>query len=377
MSDLISPQEKAYLTNVISEIFLEYDAQVDKKEVEVFCTNFVEQRDKIQELSIVIDEVNLGLNTIDSLENYHRDLTNAQKKGKSKVNWLKANLKAITNIKDIRKIGEIVQSIQAELINSNNQHLSSLLDENVELFPEISPGEITRIDEETEAVQGLLGNVQNNSLLTTLSCVQQIESVVEHLDTNNQNVSQVAKDCFEGELGNDSELVAKKLVTCGVIVADNEVPMEALEGMDAPQIAIVVDMGITIAKVAYKLAQGKMQVNKAMDYIYDHFVAAIGTVTQAVVQLQTQLMGTQIGAILGSIFGPVGTLLGGIAGGVLGRLAGNPIAQSIKKGVVKIGQFAKESVIKVVDTMKQVGQEIGKKVIEGAKKVKKFLTNLF
>ncbi|WP_107668995.1 hypothetical protein [Cyanothece sp. BG0011] len=138
---------------------------------------------------------------------------------------------------------------------------------------------------------------------------------------------------FEGELGNDSELVAKKLVTCGVIVADNEVPMEALEGMDAPQIAIVVDMGITIAKVAYKLAQGKMQVNKAMDYIYDHFVAAIGTVTQAVVQLQTQLMGTQIGAILGSIFGPVGTLLGGIAGGVLGRLAGNPIAQSIKKGV--------------------------------------------
>ncbi|WP_107668996.1 hypothetical protein [Cyanothece sp. BG0011] len=170
--------------------------QVDKKEVEVFCTNFVEQRDKIQELSIVIDEVNLGLNTIDSLENYHRDLTNAQKKGKSKVNWLKANLKAITNIKDIRKIGEIVQSIQAELINSNNQHLSSLLDENVELFPEISPGEITRIDEETEAVQGLLGNVQNNSLLTTLSCVQQIESVVEHLDTNNQNVSQVAKDCF-------------------------------------------------------------------------------------------------------------------------------------------------------------------------------------
>ncbi len=377
MSDLISPQEKEYLTNVITDIFVEYDAQVDKKEVEVFCADFVEQRDKIQYLSILIGEVNLGLNTIDFLENYHRNLTNAQKKGKSKVNWLKANLKAITNIKDIRKIGEIVQSIQTELINSNNQHLSSLLDENVEIFPEISPGEITRIDEETEAVQNLLGEVQNNSLLTTLSCVQQMESIVEHLNTHNQKVSEVAKDCFEGELGNDSELVAKKLVTCGVIVANNEVPIEALDGMDAPQIAIAVDMGVTIAKVAYKLAQGKMQVNKAMDYIYDHCVAAIGIVTQSVVQLQTQLMGTQIGAILGSVFGPLGTLLGGITGGFVGRLAGNKIAQGIKKGVVKIGQFAKESVIKVVDKVKQVGQKIGEEVTQVANKLKNVVTNLF
>ncbi len=379
MSDLILPQEKEHLTNVITEIFVKYDAQVDKKEVEVqvFCTDFVRQRDTIQDPSIVIGDVNWGLNTIDFLESSHQDLMKAQNRGKDKGNWLKANLKAITNIKDIRKIGETVQQIQAELIKSNNQHLSSFCNENVELFPEIPAKEITGVYEETEAVQGLLGTVQNNSLLTTISCVQQIDSVVENLDTNNQNVSQVAQDCFEGELGNNSELVAKKLVTCGVIVANNEVPIQALDGMNTPEIAIAVDMGITIAKVAYKLAQGKMQVNKAMDYIYDHSVAAIGAVTQTVVQLETQLMGTQIGAILGSVFGPLGTLLGGIAGGVVGRLAGNPIAQSIKKGVVKIGQFAKESVIKVVEKVKQVGQKIGEEVTQVANKVKKVVTNLF
>lgn len=268
--------------------------------MEVFCTDFVQQRDKIIDPSIVIGNVNRGLNTIDSLESSHRDLIDAQNRGKSKLSWLKANIKAITHINDVRKIVEIVQSIQAELAKSNNQHLSSLLAEDVEVFPEMPAREFTGINEQI-AVQELLGEVQNNSLLTTISCAQQIESVVEHFNTNNENVSEVAKNCFEGELGNDSELVAKKLVTCGVIVADNEFPIEALDGMDAPQIATVVDMGVTVAKEGYKLAQGKMQLTKAMEYIYDRAVADIEVVTKTVVQLKSQLMGTQIGAMIGSI----------------------------------------------------------------------------
>jgi hypothetical protein len=372
MTNLISDREKEYLTQVITEIFVQYDAQVDKKDVEVFCTDFVGQRDTVTDPSIIIGDVNRGLNTIDSLESYHRDLIDAQKKGKSKLNWLKANIKALTHINDVRKIGEIVQSIQAELAKSNNQHLSSLLAENVEVFPEMPEREFTGINEQI-AVQALLGEVQNNSLLTAISCGQQIESLVDHFNTNDENVSELAKNCFEGELGNNSELVAKKLVTCGVIVADNEFPIEALDGMDAPQIGILVDMGVTLAKVGYKLAQGKMQLTKAMEYIYDRSVAAIGVVTEKVVQLQSQFMGTQVGTIIGSVFGPVGTMIGAIGGAVVGRLAGSKIAQGIKTGIVKIGQFAKESVVKVVDTIKEVGKEVKK----AAKKVKEFFTNLF
>ncbi|MDJ0661872.1 MAG: hypothetical protein QNJ42_20665 [Crocosphaera sp.] len=376
MSDLISPQEKEYLTNVISEIFVEYDAQVDKKEVEVFCTNFVEQRDTVEDPSIVIDDINWGLNTIDSLESSHRDLIEAQKKGKSKLNWLKTNLKALTNIKDARKIGEIVQSIQAELAKCNNEHLSCLLDENVKVFSEMPETELTGINEQI-AVKKLLEEVQNNSLLTAISYQQDIESLGEHFDTNRETVSQVAQDCFEGELGNNSELVAKKLVTCGVIVANNEVPIDALEGMDAPQIAIAVNMGVTVAKVAYKLAQGKMQVNKAMEYIYDHCVAAVGVVTQTVIHLQSQFVGTEVGAIIGSTFGPTGTIIGAVAGTVIGRVAGQAIAQGINTGIVKIGHFAKKNVVKVVDKAKEMAQKSVKEVTKAAKKVKAFFSNWF
>lgn len=281
MSDLISPQEKEYLTKVITETFIQYDAQVDKKDLEVFCTNFVEQRDTIKDPTRIIGDVNRGLNTIDSLESSHRDLINAQKKGKSKLSWLKANIKAITHINDVRKIGEIVQSIQAELAKSNNQHLSSLLDENVEVFPEMPEREFAGINEQI-AVQELLGEVQNNSLLTTISCAQQIESVVNHFNTNNENVSKVAKNCFEGELGN-----------------------------------------------------------------------------------------------IGSVFGPVGMAIGAVGGAVVGRLAGNKIAQGIKTGITKIGQFAKKSVVTVVNKAKEMAQEVGKEVTKAAKKVKEFFANWF
>jgi hypothetical protein len=227
------------------------------------------------------------------------------------------------------------------------------------------------------AVQELLGEVQNNSLLTAISCGQQIESLVNNFNTSDENVSEVAKNCFEGELGNDSELMAKKLATCGVIVADNEIPIEALDGMDAPQIAVVVDMGVTIAKVGYKLAQGKMQLTKAVEYIYDRSVAAIGVVTETVLKLQSQLVGTRVGAVIGSVLGPVETMVGAMGGAIVGRLAGNKIAQGIKTGIVKIGKFAKESVVKAVNKAKEAAQKVGKEVTKAATKVKEFLGNLF
>lgn len=364
MSDLISPQAQEYLTKVISEIFVKYDAQVDKKEIDTFCADFVQQRDKIQEPSSVIGAVNLGLNTIDSLESYHQNLTNAQQKGQSKVNWLKTNLKTITRIDDVKRIGEIVQSIQAELIKSNNKNLTSLSDEEVEVFPEISAKEITERSEETEAVQNLLGEVQNNSLLTTISYAQQSDSVVEDLDTNNQNVSVVAQNCFQGELGNNSELVAKKLVTCGLIVAKNEfsIPIQALDGMNAPQIAIVVDMGVTMAKLAYKVSQGEMRVNKAMEYMYDRSIASICVITQTVIQLEGQFVGAEVGALIGSTFGPAGTIIGALGGTLIGRFAGKTIAQGINVGTVKIGQFAKQSFVQAVNQAQKLTNKAKKAV---------------
>ena len=53
-----------------------------------------------------------------------------------------------------------------------------------------------------------------------------------------------------------------------------------------------------------------MQLTKAMEYIYDRSVAAIGVVTEKVLKLQSQLVGTQVGAVIGSVLGPVARNLG-------------------------------------------------------------------
>ena len=134
----LSPQEQEHLTQVINEILTKYDhevalrdRQVDKQSVEEFTSEFVEQRDTLKDTNELLIEVNKGFTTIDQINQYHQDLINAQSKGKSKVSWLKTMIKTATNIKDVRKIGKIVQEIQSALAQSNNQYLTSLLDENV------------------------------------------------------------------------------------------------------------------------------------------------------------------------------------------------------------------------------------------------------
>lgn len=259
----LSPQEQEHLNKVITEILAKYDRQVDKQSVEEFTTQFIQERNTIKDVDNFLGDVNRAFGRLDQINSYHQDLINAQKKGKSKANWLKAIIKSTTNIENVQKIGKIVQEVQFALAQSNNQHLASFLDENVddvEIFTPMAEREFEGINEQI-IVQDLLGEVQNNSLLNIISTAQTIESLSNKTNDFDGNVSKVAQNCFEGELGNNEELLAKKLVTTAVLVADAEFPMEALDGVNASEVAMMVDMGITLSKVAYKVVQGEMSVS--------------------------------------------------------------------------------------------------------------------
>lgn len=361
--EFISVAEKEYAARVISEILTKYDRQVDKQDVNEFCTEFVEQRDGLKETDKVICEINDGLEAIDSIESFHQDLIAAQNKGTSKLSWFKATIKSITNIQDTRKIAKIVGEVQSELAKANNKQLSSLLNENIEVF---SP--VRESTNEQAIFSETIGSAQNNSLLTTVSIGEQVESLIKDVDSSNDNSVSIAKQYFEDDF-DDNDLVIKKLVTSGFIVAKDELNIEALHDVNATGIAVMVDMGMTLAKVGYKVAQGKMKVAKAMEYIADRAIADTGVIIQNIVKVKSTLAGTRIGALVGAAFGPVGTAIGAVAGAAVGNLAGNQIAQGIKTGFKEVRKVAKNKVKQVVEKTVEAVENTAKAVTSTVEKV--------
>ena len=375
----LSPQEQEHLNQVITEILTKYDRQANKKSVEEFTTQFVQQRDTLTDTSELLGSINSGFSTIDQINRYHQDLINAQNRGQSKVNWLKTMIKTATNIKDVRKIGKIVQEVQLALAESNNQHLASLLNENVdevEIFTPMPERDFEGINEQI-IVQDLLGEVQTNSLLTVISTAQTVESLTKKFNSVDGNVIEVAQNCFEGEMGNNEETLVKKLATAGVLIADAEMPIQALDGVNASEVAMMVDMGITIAKVGYKVSQGKMAVGKAIEYIADRAIADTALVVSTIAKLKIEYVAAGIGASVGTVFGPIGTVIGSFVGHGVGKVTGAYIAPKIEQGIKKVADVAKPRVAQVVQKTVEVAQKAGKAITEGAKKVGKAIANFF
>ncbi|MFM8297599.1 MAG: DUF456 domain-containing protein [Microcystis aeruginosa] len=371
----MSPQDQEYFKKVILEVLTKYDSQVDQKSVTDFVTDFVQQREHIQDVNNVLSSINSAFSTIDSINYYHQGLINAQKKGTSRVSWLKATIKTATNIKDVRKIGKIVQEVQASLAKSNNQYLSEFLGEDIEIFQQIPEREFLGIHEQA-MTQELLDEIQNNSLMSLISTEQTIESLSNKINIINPDPLEIINNFFEGDLGDTDESLVTKLVTSSIIIANAELNIPELHDIDPVGIAAMVDFGLTFTKVSYKLGQGKITMARAMDYLYDRSIADIGIVIGNLAKIKTKYITTFVGATIGSfIFPVVGTVIGGTVGAIVGEIAGEKIKKGVRTGAKKIGSVAKKEVPKVVERafekVKQVGtqlQEGGKKFLEKANK---------
>ncbi|MEM8721418.1 MAG: hypothetical protein AAGE84_19355 [Cyanobacteria bacterium P01_G01_bin.39] len=365
--ELISDQEKRHVTKVIGEILTKYDAKASKQDVEDFCKEFVEERDGLKETNKVIGEVNEGLETIDSIENFYQDLVTAQDKGKSKLHWFKVNIKNITNIKDAQEIAKIVGEIQSEFNKANNKQLSSLLDEDVTVFtPE------QKSTDAQEACSRALGSIQNNSLINIVSIGQQVESLIENFGLEGDNSVNVAQKYFEDDFSN-GDLKLKKLVTCGLVIASEEFHIEALDGVDGAGIAVMVDMGLTIAKVGNLLSQGKIKADKALSHIYDRSIAGGCAVVKKAFEAKGMIAGATIGGTVGTVFGPIGTAVGGTIGAVAGKYAGNYISKPVTDGIKSLAQRAKAPLMKAVESAGNTIKNAGEKISRGFEKARQFL----
>lgn len=224
-------------------------------------------------------------------------------------------------------------------------------------------------------VQDLLGEIQNNSLLNVISTAQTFESLTKKINAVDGNVIKVAQNCFEGEMGNNEETIVKKLATAGVFITDAQMPIQAIKGLNGSDIGMMVDMGITIAKIGYKITQGKMAVGKALEYIGDRAIADTAVVISTIAKVKIEYVAAGIGAAVGTVFGPVGMAIGSFVGHGVGKVTGAYIAPKIEQGIKKVAEVAKPIVKQVIQKTVEIAKKAGNTVKETAKKFWNWLTN--
>lgn len=351
MSDLIPPQGRKTTEQIISEILVNYQEHTDRDNIQDFCRDVIDKRQGIKDKAKTLGDINNALDTIDLIDSYHQSLISAQEQGKSKINWLESTLEEITDIESVEKRGEIVQEIQEALVFANNQQLASLSGEPTSVYSPLKEIEVEGINK-PRVLKQVLDDIQNNTMLSSISIAQQFDTLSDHWNPDDYDDYSFSVNTYFNQdldnLGNNLDNNLTKLVTLGTIVAKEEGHLDLLEGVDSAEIAVMVDRGLTLNKIGYKLGKGEMSVIKAVEHLYDRAVAAICTLVSLKAKTVGSLLGKSIGAALGTEFGPIGTKVGGMVGSFIGKIAGNTIGQTIATGIKKVANFGKEAVTKTV-----------------------------
>ena len=167
---------------------------------------------------------------------------------------------------------------------------------------------------------------------------------------------------FELPLNSPEELEMKKRLASALIIAkeENALPFDIPESPE--QIAVLVDEGLSTAKVAYRVGTGEMTEEDGFEALYDKMVSK----TVAVVEKTIKNGLPEICDIVKEYFPPAGP----VTDWIKEKLPPEIVAKKVSAGIRKITDAAKPYVKKAVDFLRGTA----KKVVGGLKKFWDFLT---
>jgi hypothetical protein len=142
----------------------------------------------------------------------------------------------------------------------------------------------------------------------------------------NPSASEDLQEFFASSVKSARHVGVQVAVSGGIVVAvKNGWLGHVLKNTPAGRIAHIVYMGLENAKILYKLSQGELSKEEALNAIGQTTMTTIGAMVGAV-------KGVALGASLGTVFGPIGSAVGGFVGGVVGGIAGSSIGKAVYEG---------------------------------------------
>lgn len=355
---------------VIWSFIRSYDQHRDKMPLDQWLTREFNKYPHLWENNAEVESVARTL--IDSITctNQHKEsLQQHLDKGKSTANWLAKELEQDAQDNPDLNLGEYAGQLQ-DMLTSANVSLAQTLKQDVRYTTvptDVANGGKTVATEKQPTIWdensrlAIAKDINNQALLNAaLNASYHGARILGQRSWNwmrgyeNAPTSVALQEFFDSSLKSTRHVGAQVAVSGGVVVAAKSGWLSLFRDTPVEVIATTTYAGLERAKALYKLGQGDILADTAINAIEQTTMVAARSLAQVVEQKGTQF-GSQWGAALGSVFGPGGTAVGGLVGGIAGRLAGKAVGTLIEKGGRKIVEVASKVVRKVTDTLKEVG----------------------
>lgn len=146
------------------------------------------------------------------------------------------------------------------------------------------------------------------------------------------------KDVAKAAIRGGADASVKTVVAGALKVGVEKGVIKALpKGTPLEVYSTIACVGVENAKIAAKVAAGKLSVPEALSQSADVTVSGItGAMGSALGKKAVTSIISKIGATIGTAFGPVGTAIGGVVGSVVGYAAGSAIGKAVVAGTKKI-----------------------------------------
>ncbi|MBX2976242.1 MAG: hypothetical protein KF721_08910 [Ignavibacteriaceae bacterium] len=283
----------------------------------------------------IIEEIS---KTIDLIQNNFNDLRLAKDEGRSRIEWFKDKIDTTIKTYSIENTTELISEIKEGLSDSNKQIGLEIFGKEINISEPLLNPEYDDLNK-TAIVNDFQEEIKNNTLLGAIV----FEKGSIKLNETHKEI-QAVKDYFNAQLDSPRDQAFKKAISTATVIAqENDLLPKQLKDKSPDEISMIVDKGVTAAKIAYKLGNGELSPLDAVEYTIDRNVAVLNS---AITKTCTRVGGTvggKVGAAIGSIFGPAGTVAGAAIGTVVGKVGGFIVGKVIGEGVKKVASAVKSA----------------------------------
>ncbi len=205
----------------------------------------------------------------------------------------------------------------------------------------------------TEAARRLLtGGALSLGTITPLPIVP--EGLLDALEAAGPAL-EMATGFFESPLGHGIEAQVKTVATAAAVGLCGKLGLD----VEPRGLTAAIDLGLTVAKVGYKVATGEVDGLDAAELIEDRLAAGMATLAGEAVELGLEVAGGALGASLGAFVGA--PTVGAYVGRTLGAMAGGAVRGHVERGTARVTKAVLRGAKELVrDASRRVGAWVTK-----------------
>ncbi|MEZ4525517.1 MAG: hypothetical protein R2941_06300 [Desulfobacterales bacterium] len=316
---------KKDVLKIFGEVLRNYDNLADKTDISLFV------KDQLRIFGACTDQFELETaaadicNTIDDIDAAFQDLVHAKEIGKSRNAWLETQLEEFAgSLPEDEKI-PFIQEMKTAMVQSEAELLKTGEQTHPPLSEPLKNDEFKDLNKKAIA-QNIESDIRNNTLLKVITA----QEIIKFDPAKEYDEIPSVKDFFQRPLDHPEDKNIKKIVSAATVAARNRGWIKSLEKQSVKEISAIADLGVSGAKVAYKVGTGEINSTDAIDYMVDRATATFAAVAKKAVPSAAASAGVAIGTVIGSVFGPTGAYVGAEWRSV--RYAGKAVAPVIEQG---------------------------------------------